>query len=88
MAKVSTNITLDEEDKAQFQYFLAEVGLDFSTAVRIFIKQTLMQGKIPFEIKAEVPNKLTEREMEAAENGEKMVGPFNSVKELTEDLNN
>ncbi len=87
MAKVSTNITLDAEDKARAQEFLAAVGMDLSTAVGVFIKQMLREGKIPFEIKAEIPNELTEREMEAAENGEEMVGPFYSVKALMEDLN-
>lgn len=87
MAKVSTNITLDADDKAAVQEFLSQVGLDLSTAVGIFVKQILMQRRIPFEIKAEMPNELTEREMEAAEKGEQMFGPFDSVEALMEDLN-
>ena len=39
MAKVSANISLDAETKVQAQALLAELGLDLSTAVNIFLKQ-------------------------------------------------
>lgn len=71
MAKVSTNITLDAEDKARAQEFLSAVGMDLSTAVGVFIKQMLREGKIPFEIKAEVPNAETADAMKEAEEFEK-----------------
>lgn len=71
MAKVSTNITLDAEDKARAQEFLSAVGMDLSTAVGVFIKQMLREGKIPFEIKAEVPNAETAAAMQEAEEFEK-----------------
>lgn len=87
MAKVSTNISLDAEDKARAQEFLSAVGMDLSTAVGVFIKQMLREGRIPFEIRAETPNELTRREMESAERGEQMFGPFDSVEALMEDLN-
>lgn len=87
MAKVSTNISLDAEDKAKAQEFLAAVGMDLSTAVGVFIKQMLREGKIPFEIKADCPNSLTEREMREAEKGEGMIGPFHSIEALMDDLN-
>lgn len=71
MAKVSTNITLDAEDKARAQEFLSAVGMDLSTAVGVFIKQMLREGKIPFEIKAEIPNSETVAAMQEAEEFEK-----------------
>ncbi len=71
MAKVTTKITLDAEDKARAQEFLAAVGMDLSTAVGVFIKQMLREGKIPFEIKAEIPNAETIAAMQEAEEFEK-----------------
>lgn len=71
MAKVSTNITLDAEDKARAREFLAAVGMDLSTAVGVFIKQMLREGKIPFEIKADTPNEETAAAMKEAEEMEK-----------------
>ena len=48
MSKVSTNISIDAETKANAQIMLAELGLDLSTAVNIFLKQMLYEGGIPF----------------------------------------
>ena len=67
MAKVSTNISLDAEDKVKAQEFLAAVGMDLSTAVGVFIKQMLREGRIPFEIRGEIPNKETLSAMEECE---------------------
>ena len=59
MSKVSTNISIDAETKAKAQAMLAELGLDLSTAVNIFLKQMLYEGGIPFSITRDVPNKIT-----------------------------
>ena len=57
MSKVSTNISIDAETKAKAQEMLADLGLDLSTAVNIFLKQMLFEGGIPFSITREPPNK-------------------------------
>lgn len=59
MPKVSTNISIDAETKAKAQIMLAELGMDLSTAVNIFLKQMLYEGGIPFSITRDVPNKIT-----------------------------
>ena len=51
MAKISTNITIDVETKAQAQELLAELGLDLSTAVNIFLRQMIHENAIPFDIR-------------------------------------
>ncbi len=89
MAKVSTNISLDAEDKARAQEFLSAVGLDLSTAVGVFIKQMLMEGKIPFEIKAEIPNAETAAAMKEAEEMKKhpeKYKRYSSFSELAEEV--
>ena len=50
MAKVSTNISLDEDLKKEAQALFAEFGLDLTTAVTIFLKQSVREGRIPFSI--------------------------------------
>ncbi len=50
MAKVSTNISLDEDLKKEAQALFAEFGLDLTTAITIFLKQSLREGRIPFSI--------------------------------------
>lgn len=50
MAKVRTNINLDEDLKQQAQDLFAEFGMDLSTAVTVFLKQSLREGGLPFII--------------------------------------
>lgn len=60
MAKVNTNISIDADIKKQAQELFAELGLDLSTAINIFIRQSLRQHSIPFEITTEIPNRETQ----------------------------
>lgn len=59
MSKVSTNISLDADTKARAQVMLADLGMDLSTAVNIFLRQMLYEGGIPFSITRDLPNKIT-----------------------------
>ncbi len=86
MAKVSTNISIDAETKAQAQELFADFGMDLSTAINIFLRQAIRENAIPFAITREVPNAVTLAAIEAAEKGEDMYGPFDSVEALMEAL--
>lgn len=50
MAQV--NIRIDDDVKTKADKLFGELGLNMSTAVNIFLKQSLRQGGIPFEITA------------------------------------
>lgn len=50
MAKVSTSITIDAEVKAKAQELFSDLGLDFSTAINIFLRQAIRENRIPFDI--------------------------------------
>ena len=86
MAKVSTNVSIDADIKKQAQELFAELGMDLSTAIHIFIRQSLRQRSIPFEITADVPNEETKRAIENVRNGIGLSRGFQSVSELMEDL--
>ncbi len=47
---INVNIRLDEELKKQTEVLLANMGLNMTTAVNIFLRQVLRTGGIPFEI--------------------------------------
>lgn len=51
MAKVSTNVSIDADTKAQAQELLADLGLDLSTAINIFLRQMVRENAIPFEVR-------------------------------------
>ena len=89
MSKVSTNISIDAETKAKAQVMLADLGLDLSTAVNIFLKQMLYEGGIPFSITIGTPNKLTVEAMKEAQ--EMLRSPekykkYDSVDSMMEDI--
>ena len=52
MAQV--NIRIDDELKTRAENIFEELGLSMTTAFSIFIRQTIRQGGIPFEITTNV----------------------------------
>lgn len=59
ITKTNTNISLDPEIKKEAVLLFKEFGLDLSTAITFFLSQSVREQKIPFEIKREIPNKVT-----------------------------
>ena len=51
MTTIPTQIRIDEETKKQAVELLAGLGLSLSDAVNIFLKQILLRGGIPFDVK-------------------------------------
>ncbi len=68
MATTNVSIRMDTELKAQADELFAELGMNLSTAFNIFVRQSLREGGIPFEIRADRPNKETIAAMLEAEN--------------------
>ncbi len=87
MAKISTSISIDADVKAKAQELFAELGMDLSTAINVFLRQALYEHSFPFAIQREVPNETTLKAMDAAEKDEEMFGPFDSVGAMMEALN-
>ena len=46
----NVNIRMDKEIKDRAELLFGEMGMSMTTAFNIFVRQTLRQGKIPFEI--------------------------------------
>lgn len=87
MAKISTSISIEADIKERAVAMLNDFGLDLSTAVGIFLRQMLRERKFPLEMSLNVPNAVTLAAMDAAETGDDMHGPFDSVSALMEALN-
>ena len=89
MAKVATNISIDEDIEPSAQAMLAEFGLDLSTAVNMFLRQMLREKAIPFEIRKDVPNATTLAaiaEVEEMEKHPELSKIYTSVDDLMENL--
>lgn len=52
MATTLLQVRIDAETKKEADALFNELGLDTSTAIRVFIKQALKKRAIPFSIKA------------------------------------
>lgn len=50
MAQSILTARVDEKDKANFDAFCSNVGLNTSTAINLFVKAVLRENRIPFEI--------------------------------------
>ncbi|MCI8988786.1 MAG: type II toxin-antitoxin system RelB/DinJ family antitoxin [Clostridia bacterium] len=87
MAKISTNISIDADVKKQAQELFADLGLDLSTAINIYLKKAISEQGIPFDVTREVPNSVTMKAIADSENREDVYGPFDSVEALMESLN-
>lgn len=46
----TVSLRMDKDLKEQADTIFGEMGMTLSTAVNIFVKQTMLQGKLPFDI--------------------------------------
>lgn len=69
MAGTTTNISIrmDADLKAQADALFGELGMNLSTAFNIFVRQSLREGRIPFEISLDRPNRETVAALREAE---------------------
>ena len=89
MRKVSANISIDPKLKEESTMLLAKFGLDFSTAITLFLQQAVREKRIPFEIRLEIPNEETKEALaefpEMKANKEKYKR-HNSFKEVLKEI--
>ena len=71
MATTNISIRMDSDLKSQADALFSELGMNLSTAFNIFVRQSLRDGGIPFEIKMDQPNKETMAAMLEAERSRK-----------------
>ncbi|MBM6732768.1 type II toxin-antitoxin system RelB/DinJ family antitoxin [Megasphaera stantonii] len=90
MAKTATiNIRIEPEIKADVEKLFSSFGITVSDAVNIFLRKSLMEGGLPFDVKQPRYNGETEAAMQEARNiaaGKVPVKRYANVKELFEDL--
>ena len=75
MATTNLNIRTDKVVKEQAEQIFNELGLNVSTAINIFLKTTIREHGIPFDLKLAYPNATT---FAAIEEGEKITSDPNT----------
>ena len=87
MKTVNVTFRVDEDVKKQADALFADLGMSLSTAFNIFLRQSLREQQLPFAVSRKTPNSVTLAALEAAEKGEDLHGPYDTVAELMEALN-
>lgn len=81
-------VPIDSNLKEQCEVLFDELGLSLSTAINVFLRQSLRVGGLPFELRMEQPNEET---IAAMLEGERLAHDPNvkrySVEEALEELN-
>jgi len=87
MKSVNITMRVDEDLKKQADVLFSELGMNLSTAFTVFLRQSVREQQIPFQISKNVPGQITAAAIKEAEKGENMYGPYDSVDDLMEALN-
>ena len=82
MATVTARV--DENVKKEAETLFKKMGLNMSTAMNLFLKKCILEQGIPFELK--VPHEETLKVLDEVEKGIGLSKTFDSIDELTEDL--
>ena len=56
---INLSIRMDKNLKEQADSLFSELGMNMTTAMNVFVRQSVRQGKIPFEIATYKPNNTT-----------------------------
>ena len=60
MATTNLNIRTEKAVKDQAEEIFNELGLNMSTAINLFLRAAIREHGIPFDLKLDVPNDITE----------------------------
>lgn len=77
MATTNLNIRINKDVKEQSEVIFNELGLNMTTAINMFLRSTIREHGIPFELKVDVVNDIT---INAIEEGRKMISDPSSAK--------
>ena len=88
MTTATIQVRMDSALKQEAEKTFKSMGLNMSTAIHLFCRQVVNQGRIPFDIVTpSVPNAETRKVLDDALSGKNLSHSFSTVDEMWEDLN-
>ena len=60
MSKSNLTIAMDKNDKEKFINLVDELGLNVSTAINLFVKQSIRENALPLNLKLNNTEKISE----------------------------
>ncbi len=87
MKQTTLSVRMDEELKNEFDSFCADVGMNTSVAINLFIKAVVREKRIPFEITS-VPSRSSVSAIKAVETELQSKEPqgYDTVDSMARDL--
>lgn len=85
----SININVDSNIKKEATELFNSLGLNMSTAINLFLRKSINEGGIPFELKNPKPTRALKKALKEAkkiENGEILVKSFDNREDLKKAL--
>lgn len=88
MASTNFSVRMDSDVKKQCEILYGELGMNLTTAINVFLRQSLRVGGFPFEVRLEQPNTETIAAMLEAESIAKDPGikHYSDVEEALREL--
>lgn len=80
------NVNVDEKVKEQAKETLECLGTNFTNVINMLLRQIILTGSIPFEIKIPKLNAETIKTIEDIENGKGLSKGYTNLDEMWEDL--
>jgi len=81
-----TSYRVEKNVKSDAHAIFAELGLKPSQAINLFLRQVVLRGGIPFDVKTKQPNPITIAAMKELEDLENL-NSYEDFSELRKDLN-
>ena len=90
MSTVNLNIRTDKEIKEKAENIFQELGLNMTTAINMFLRTSIRENGIPFELKIDAVNDETKLAIEEGRKiaDDKTIEGYVSIEELKKALEN
>ncbi len=86
MADSNITIRIDKQLKKQFEMLCEDIGITMSSAFIMFIKKSIKENRIPFDLTGKRYSKEFIQTLKDALKEMDLNGPFNSVDDLIKQL--
>jgi len=88
MTNTNLNIRTDKEIKEAAEEIYSKLGLNMTTAINMFLRASIRESGIPFELKLNTPNEETKKALEETKNiaKDKSVESYENIDDLRKAL--
>lgn len=83
MNKVNVTTSFNKDDKIKMDKMLKELGITFSAALNMFVKQSIRENRLPLSLDLNVD---TQRVLRDVQNNIDLSKPYDNIKDFWKDM--